>query len=259
MDGDYGDPEVFAEKFRAQAQGRSADMAEREFLMLPNGDESLEAAKRVEGARWYMLQWDTSRLEWGADFDEELTAAGCTTSRPWREGSRVAVRYNFFRTNEVPPPTVDVEDLALYAYRALWLVPPALEWNPKIATRNGAALVNLPTWFWVEDPLSLQDEREITAGIGDVWTRVVARPGDMKLSSVFGTVSCTKARGVSGMPLVATSRRLVRRDSPGCRPGPRVPSRSQRRPSGQRRGRRRPAKEIGCRPARSPKPPMSLW
>ena len=194
-DGNYGDPKVFAEKYRAQAEDRGADMAEREFMKLPNGDESLEAAQRVEGARWYFLEWDLSRIDGGTDLYEELAAAGCTTSRPWRDGSQVAVLYNFFRTNEVPPPKVDVKDLALYAYRALWLVPPALEWNPKIATRGGAALVNLPTWFWVEDPLALQDEREITARIGDVWARVVARPGGMKIESPVGTVSCTKAQG----------------------------------------------------------------
>lgn len=193
--GDSGDPEVFAEDFRAQAEGRSADMAERQFMQLPGGAASLEAAKQEEGVRWYFLRWDLSRIDGGTDLHEELAAAGCTTSRPWRDGSQVAVVWNYFRPGEEPPPQVNVRDLALYAYEALYLVPPELEWNPKIATRNGAALVNLPTWFWVRDPLALEEEREIRASVGAVWARVVARSREMQLESPLGTVSCTRDQG----------------------------------------------------------------
>lgn len=193
--GDSGDPVKFAEAYRVQAESRGADMAERKYLELPAGAASLEAAKQKEGAVWYMLRWDTSRLEWGTELHERLAAAGCTTARPWRDGSAVAVVWNYFIPGEEPPPQVDVEDLALYAYKALYLVPPTLEWNPRITTRGGAALVNLPTWFWVEDPLALEEEREITASVGDVWARVVARSGRMELESPFGTVSCTRAQG----------------------------------------------------------------
>lgn len=194
------DPTAFAEDFRASANSYgSADMIERQYMQLPNGDQSLEDAIAAEetmdppGVSWYFLRWDSDLLE-GDDYHAALEEAGCTTFKSWRGDSRVGVMYRYFPQGTQPPPRVSVRELAQYAYDAMHLVRPSLDWNPRIGVVDGSALVNLPTWMWVADPLALADDRWIRASIGPVWARVDAAPGGLSISADGKNVSCTNAQ-----------------------------------------------------------------
>lgn len=195
------DPTAFAEAFRATANSYgTADMIERQYMQLPHGSDSLDEAIQAEetleapGVTWYMLKWDSTLLE-GDDYHAALEEAGCTTFRPWRGGeSQVGVMYDFFEPGEEPAPRIDVAELARYAYEAMYLVPPTLQWNPRIDDVDNAALVNLPTWMWVEDPLAVADDRWIRASIGPVWARVDASPGGLSITADGKQVSCTNAQ-----------------------------------------------------------------
>ena len=197
---DGEDPTLFAMRFRtAAASYGSADTIERVFMQLPNGDASLDDAVAAEeatdppGVTWYGLKWNSDLLE-GDDYYAALEEAGCTTVKEWREGSSVAVTFNYFTPDNVPAPQVDVEELARYARDSMTLVPPALEWNPKIRATGDAAMVNVPTWFWVRDPLAVAEDRFIVARIGPVWARVDALPNGVEIDAAGQRVTCTNAQ-----------------------------------------------------------------
>lgn len=193
---DAEDPTAFAESYHAQARSYgSADMVERQYLQVRGGSAALDRAIADEtslgqpGVTWYTLKWDSDRMA-GDDFSASLVEAGCTDVVPWRGDSQVAVIYAYFEHGEEPAPRVDVSQLARYAYDAMDLVRPALEWNPQARDHGNAAVVNLPTWVWAANSASVEDQW-IQANVGPVWARVEASPTEVTVRAEGQTVRCT--------------------------------------------------------------------
>lgn len=152
-------------------------------------EDAIEADAEGDGVTWYRLTFAEGMSM------EEMLASGCTSSTNVM-GTEIPIMYNYFDFNDTPPPPViDARLLAEYAYNVMNLVSPTLEWNPKIARRDGAALINLPTWMWVTDPEAVA-RREVTASVGTVSATVVAEPGDMEIWSPAGRASCTAAQAL---------------------------------------------------------------
>ncbi|GGD24109.1 hypothetical protein GCM10007231_24050 [Nocardioides daphniae] len=167
-------------------------------------DAAVDADREGAGVTWYKLEYDRSMTP------AELVGAGCTD---WavQGGAMVGdvpIMYNYFPFQTPRPPVVDVRVLAEYAYEVMNLVSPELDWNPKIAGRNNAALINLPTWMWVRDAEAV-DTREVTASVGTVSVTVTAEPGTMLVRSEAGSASCDASQAT-------TSYRAGRDESSAC-------------------------------------------
>lgn len=90
---------------------------------------------------------------------------------------------------EPPPPLVDPEALRDAAFAAMEIPKPTIDRNPKTAGSN-ATLVNLPTWFWVDQ--ADRGPYDITATAGPVSATVVVKPTAWNLFSNFGGAACTE-------------------------------------------------------------------
>jgi hypothetical protein len=82
--------------------------------------------------------------------------------------------------NETPPtPVTPPELLREVAIKNLYLPPPVLDWNPKRVGNQGT-LVNLETWFWLDNyPARLQ----VRAEAGNNYAVVNAAFGGMEISA----------------------------------------------------------------------------
>ncbi len=153
-------------------------------LAMPSHDDFVAAVKRAkagEDMRWYALETRD-----GADPEDVAKACGTTTT-PGPDRQPILLSWRAFAEGEQPPPAVEAEDLAHYAYEVMDLVEPTLEWNPTLAALNDATLVNLPTWMWTEDPEAVE-ERSVTAEAAGVSVTVTAQPDGMTVTSpVVGT------------------------------------------------------------------------
>ncbi|QCC77911.1 hypothetical protein [Nocardioides daphniae] len=176
------------------------DEGYRRIARLPGGMDALDRAHEADqvglGIRWWQLRYDHAQLR-DVDFTGELVERGCTEASSHQSVPAI-VEYRYRPVTEVPPPVVDVESLARYAYVALDLVLPTLEWNPRISAQGGATMVNLPTWMWVERGAALE-QRSLRARVRgtDLWVEVVAEPQSLVVSSPDGGVSkrCTPSEG----------------------------------------------------------------
>jgi len=120
---------------------------------------------------------------------DRVRRAGCTSVSDVM-GEPVPARYNYFPFRRAPEPEVDAETLAEYAYEVMDLVPPTLDWNPRITARDGATLVNLPTWLWTEDADAVRT-RTVVARAGSVRVEVTATTGGLSVTSPAGSVTCS--------------------------------------------------------------------
>lgn len=176
------------------------DEGYRRIARLPGGMDALDRAYDADqvglGIRWWQLRYDHSQLR-DVDFHGELVERGCTEASSHQSVPAV-VEYRYRPVTETPPPVVDVEALARYAYVALDLVLPTLDWNPRISALGDATMVNLPTWMWVERAEALE-ERSIRARVRgtDLSVEIVAEPESLVVSSPSGGVSeeCTLSEG----------------------------------------------------------------
>lgn len=95
-----------------------------------------------------------------------------------------------------PVPPIPPETLMQVAYDAMTLPDPEVGWNPK-RSGDGATLVNVDTWLWLEDGLV---ELEVNAEAGDNHARVEATLGSMNFSAPNAApVSCS-GTGVEWSP-----------------------------------------------------------
>ncbi|UAL28697.1 hypothetical protein K8W59_12595 [Nocardioides rotundus] len=112
---------------------------------------------------------------------------------------QVPMAYQAFATGSpLPPPLVDVEDVvtAVWDEAAAEIAGPDLGRNPTIQAAGGATLVNLPTWFWV------QNVNEALAGDGVIELEVsvpgtpvratlTSRTESVQITSYAGSTECT--------------------------------------------------------------------
>jgi len=169
-------------------------------------DKAIEAAKNApNGVTWYALQWNNDALPDINDnnaHSQALVDAGCTTTNRFADGGGVyqmPVQYQWFPTGQQPEPSYDPRAMAEYAYDVMDLVEPELGWNPKIGERGNAALVNLPTWLWVEDeqavlgegPNAQPGEKTVRATAGPVEVVVTARTKGLRIVSPAGSRDCS--------------------------------------------------------------------
>jgi hypothetical protein len=88
----------------------------------------------------------------------------------------------------LPVPEIPPEVLVEYAYDAMELPEPEVDWNPQ-RQGDGATLVNFETWFWLDDgPVQL----EVHAEAGNNSATVEATLGEMGFSAPSADpVTCT--------------------------------------------------------------------
>ena len=180
---DTSDPKAVEKYYEEEVRPWLTGHAGTGILAMPTPEdfkEAIQRAKAGEDMRWYAL-----RTRDDADPEEIAERCGSTlTNGPY---GPVLLSWRAFADGEQPPPAVDPEDLARYAYEVMDLVEPTLEWNPTLAALNDATLVNLPTWMWTEDPEAVE-ERSVTAEAAGVSVTVTAQPDGMTVTSpVVGT------------------------------------------------------------------------
>lgn len=110
----------------------------------------------------------------------------------------IAVSFRAFQQGEVPPPLIDVADLAqvLWDHAAAAIEDPTLDRNPKITEHGGSTLVNLPTWFWVTNPaaaLANDGSLHLEASIPGTPVRMAldASTDGVTVTSPVGVKECT--------------------------------------------------------------------
>lgn len=88
----------------------------------------------------------------------------------------------YVEEGEDPPVTpVDPEELAWLAFEHLDLPDPDIGWNPRL-DGNGATLVNLDTWIWLEDSAV---DLDLTAEANGAWATVHTWVTSMNLSAPY--------------------------------------------------------------------------
>lgn len=163
-------------------------------------DAAVEADKQGDGVTWYKMK---TRSDVGTDAAamQELIDAGCTTSRAHDNGYPLLETATWRPYGVTPPPRIEAEVLAQYAADVLDILEPTIQWNPRITRLDGAAMVNLPTWAWVEESGSL-GERTATASIPGLSATVVAKSGGLTISAGDGVMSpshlsCTREQALT--------------------------------------------------------------
>jgi hypothetical protein len=146
-----------------------------------------DAAKNGEHYTWYQLQCRD-----GVD----PVKAGFTKSGGTYMGQQIGIGWAAFPDGQIPEPYVAPEDLAtaLWDYAQQGLTNPGIGRNPVIAANGGATLVNVPTWFWVNNPAtSLADDGKIdlVATAGNTTVTLKASSSGVDFTSPAGATSCT--------------------------------------------------------------------
>ena len=108
----------------------------------------------------------------------------------------IPVSYAAFGQNESPPPPlVNVEDVVLEVWDAVSaeVAGPEMDRNPQIDAAGGSTLVNLATWFWV------QNVQESLAGDGEIHLEVSipGTPVQASLDSSTDGVQITSPAGAT--------------------------------------------------------------
>ncbi|NUR09042.1 MAG: hypothetical protein HOQ45_18795 [Nocardioidaceae bacterium] len=198
---DGTDPEAFWKYYKESLPFLQGSETAAGYYSFPEGSQIEDIAKQEKHGdgdfTWYQLNCRD-----GVNGAKE----GYTTSR-WTTpdsygaelgGQPVPVGYAVFPAAQPPPPPlVDVKDVT----ESLWDVASAdlgqatMGRNPTIAAHDDATLVNLPTWFWVTNPVeSLAQDGviDITASIpgSPVRTHLHAETGDVAITSDAGSTEC---------------------------------------------------------------------
>lgn len=182
-------------------------------LSVASQDEFDRAIARDEvgdGVTWYGLRWRSDLPNDGTQ-QQVMLDNGCTVANErLYEGQQVAISLQWFPFRQPPEPRIDAETLAEYAYDVMNLQEPTLDWNPRIGSRGNAALLNLPTWVWVDESGAVGD-KEVVATAGDVTVRVTAQANGLSVSSPAGAAQCSteQARRSYGPDVPASSACLL--------------------------------------------------
>jgi hypothetical protein len=185
-------PEGF-QKFYDESIPHLTGHAAQGRLSMPTYDEVRRvsaAAANGEHYRWYQLNCRP-----GVD----AIKAGYAQSGGTYLNQQVAISWAAFPDGQPPEPYVAPKDLAvaLWDYAQQGLTNPAIDRNPKVAANGGAAVVNLPTWFWVTNPAtSLADDGKVdlVATAGNSTVTLSAASSDVSFTSAAGETSCSVAQ-----------------------------------------------------------------
>lgn len=158
-------------------------------------DQAIEMQESGNPRTWYQLQVrDDVPTGDPAGRAEILTNAGCSQANDrLYEGMPVMITLRHFPFRTPEPPKIDAETLAEYAYEVMQLEEPTLDWNPKIGAQDNAALLNLPTWLWVDEGGAVGD-KAVTATAGDVSVTVTAQSNGISVVSPAGSTECSVAQ-----------------------------------------------------------------
>jgi hypothetical protein len=148
------------------------------------------------------VQW------WSAYCKDPSDYVGYTGEPFSYNGQPLAVTHRAFPvvngTVTPPAPQVEPEQLAEAAREVMVLPLPAVTRNPETTGAGlvGATFVNLPTWFWVDDPAAVGGStgtRTIRAEVagGAVWAQVVATTQGLQVASPAGTTTCPPGRATT--------------------------------------------------------------
>lgn len=142
-----------------------------------------------QGADW---TWYTLASAPGVNCaDEGFTQSGGQGPEGW---GTIPISYAAFPAGQAPPPPlVDVDDVveAVWDQAAAEVTGPQLAHNPSIDGLGGATLVNLATWFWV------QNVQESLAGDGriDLQVSIPGTPVQATLTASTDGVQITSPAG----------------------------------------------------------------
>lgn len=181
---DASDPKAMQKWFRALVEGTTIT-----FVPSRLSHPSADYIKSHLGKDW---TWYTLESQPGVNcIQEGFAQKGGTGPEGWGD---VAISYAAFETGTPPPPpVVDVQDVvtAVWDRAAAEVLGPDLDRNPQIDTAGGSTLVNLATWFWV------QNVEEALAGDGEVRldVSIPGSPVQATLTSTTDTVQITSAAG----------------------------------------------------------------
>ncbi|RIQ15670.1 hypothetical protein [Jiangella rhizosphaerae] len=137
---------------------------------------------------------DTEGHWWGgmcssADYDGDIEGFVEYANEWFDEHPGVYVRPG----EPVPVPPIPPEILVQVAYDELELPDPQIAWNPR-RDGDGATVVNLPTWLWLDDgPVEL----EVHAAAGDNEARVDATLSGMNFSASNAAPVACDGHGVA--------------------------------------------------------------
>ncbi|WP_405055900.1 hypothetical protein OG474_24530 [Kribbella sp. NBC_01505] len=189
---DISSPEAFA---KYVAENPLQGHAGAGNLSRPSNDEIIRVNAESKAGKAYRWYWVECADGLNA-LDEGYTTLGGTFM-----GQRIGMSFRAFLPGEVPEPLIAVENLAdvLWDEAQKQIVAPTLDRNPKAANAGGAAVVNLPNWFWVTNPdESLADDGvlRLTASVPGTPVNMTleATTGDVDISSVAGSNSCSVPR-----------------------------------------------------------------
>ena len=166
----------------------SGRMAQANHNMALNQGEYMTALPGYEAYKddalghWYYAYCDIDN--WPVQ--DDLAGFITVHDRYWAEYG-----WQYFPVTEDPPaPPVPPELLREVAIKSLTLPDPELDWNPKIKGNDGT-LVNLDTWFWLNNAPPRLDVR---AQAGTSWATVTATFGGMDITAPGeAPVSCANA------------------------------------------------------------------
>lgn len=187
-------PDAMADYFEQTAQDINGTFAPADYT-LPTQDY-------VEGRQGEDWQWYRLASAPGVNCaDEGFTISRVDGPPGWEIGGSTAipVSYAAFPAGQgAPPPLVDVDDVveAVWDQAAAEVTGPQLAHNPSIDGLGGATLVNLATWFWV------QNVQESLAGDGRIELQVsipgtpvqatlTASTDGVQITSPAGAVVCS--------------------------------------------------------------------
>ncbi len=177
-----GDPASVAKEVDKQYSGPL--YSGKEYLLLyGNKDRFKEAVDSNAQVTWYIMDCSVPLTD-----PDAIAYAGA--SRGMWGGQTWPILVQSFPNGQAPPaPLVDPEALRDAANAAMEIPLPTIERNPK-KVGSGATLVNLPTWFWVNE--AQNGPFDITASAGPVSATIVATSSAWNLFSPFGGTSCTR-------------------------------------------------------------------
>jgi hypothetical protein len=155
----------------------------KEYLLLyGDKDRFKQAVDSKAAVTWYIMECAVPYTD-----KDALAYAGASRSM-WGQTWPILVRA--FPNGQAPPaPLVDPEALRDAAYAAMEIPKPTIQRNPKMVGSN-ATLVNLPTWFWVNQ--ADRGPYDITASAGPVSATIVVKSSAWNLFSAFGATTCTE-------------------------------------------------------------------
>ena len=154
------------------------------LLLYGDKDRFKQAVDSKAQVTWYIMDCKIDLTD-----PDALAYAGASRGM-WGETWPILVQ-SFPNGDGPPEPLVDPEALRDAAYAAMDIPLPTIERNPKKAG-SGATLVNLPTWFWVNE--AQNGPFDITASAGPVSATVVAKSYAWNLFSPFGGSTCSQAQ-----------------------------------------------------------------